>query len=139
MERDTPQRSAHGSRGRSRKRDALIERGVTPRLRRRGPRRVRRRRRRERSSSWGLLKVAGAALHDVDVGREAIVQPTADEVARGTAAMDNLVVASSAAKVARPATPAGFLPVDMAVGEPGDALASVQPALHVAQMASRVL
>ena len=29
--------------------------------------------------------------------------------------------------------------MDMAAGEPGDALASVQPALHVAQMASRVL
>ncbi len=49
---------------------------------------------------------------------EAVVQPAADVVARGPAAMDHLVMAAAPAQVARPAAVARLLTVDVPLGQP---------------------
>src|SRR5438132_13605349 len=67
---------------------------------------------------------------EAEVRLEAVVQPAADIVARRAAAMNDLVVASTAAHVARPALRAGFLPMHVPFGEPARAPARVHAALE---------
>src|ERR1700726_2420727 len=53
-----------------------------------------------------------------EIGLEAVMQPAADVVASRPAAPDDFVMAAAAAEIARPAGPAGLLPVNMPRGQP---------------------
>src|SRR4051794_35645439 len=78
-------------------------------------------------------------LGEVDVGLQAVMEPAADQVTGGPAAVNDFVVTAAPAQIARPAPAAGFVAIDHALGEPAPLRLSVHAAGNVAERTSRIV
>src|SRR5262245_11768497 len=80
---------------------------------------------RDRAAPHGPFRLPAMARKQVrpqvgepDICAQHVIEPSADVVAGGPAPLNDLVVTSAPAEIAGPATPARFLPIDVAVREP---------------------
>src|SRR5262249_21905142 len=79
------------------------------------------------------------ALGEPGVRGQCVLEPAADVVARGPAAVDHFVVTAAAAQIPRPAAAARLLPVDCALAEPQPLSRAIDAGLDIADGARLVV
>lgn len=85
-----------------------------------------------------VAEIPGGFALELDVGEKAVLEPAADVVAGDAAAMEDFVMAASAAQIARPAGAAGFLAVHVAFAEPEVLPLAIEAGFEAAHGAERV-
>src|SRR4051794_21329909 len=68
-----------------------------------------------------------------------MVEPAANEIAGHSSTVKHFMVAAAAAQIARPATATGFLPIDVARGQPVTARLVVDYVVDAAHRRARII